>query len=317
MFPTNDSTIAIAVVLINYNSFEDTLECIKSLSSSTVLPFIVLVDNNSTNQAEILIRLPEYQPGIHVILNKENVGFGNANNIGIDWIIANTNAEYILLLNNDTIVQNDTLSVLHKDFEKDDSIGLTTCKITYFSNPDLVWYGGGEINLKRGKQKTIDFQKKASPEGANKSRYVSFASGCAMMFKRKVLKELGGFDSRLFMYVEDLELCLRLQKNNYKIWYSAETKILHKVHASTTKDSRNLPALHPKNPKLAFYVYHINKNLLLTMYRHLRGIKWLRFLAYYSLFSTYKTSTYIYHSRTAAIRSYIKALRDFGKEKSL
>jgi len=187
----------------------------------------------------------------------------------------------------------------------------------YNYNPAIVWYGGGDINIVRGKQRTVDFNKPASDDGANKSRYVTFASGCAMMFKRDILEKAGGFDSRFFMYVEDLELCMRIKKMGYKIWYTASTQILHKVHASSDNSVKTLPALHPDNPKLPFYMYHMVKNMLLTMNGHLTKKQWLKFLATYMSIMSYKNMIFFLKGRFKANGQFFKAIADFNKEKKL
>ena len=154
----------------------------------------------------------------------------------------------------------------------------------------------------------------ATADGANKSRYVTFASGCAMMFNNTSISKIGGFDEKFFMYVEDLELCIRAQKLGYYIWYSAETFIIHKVYGSSNKTSINLPGMHPGNPNLAFYTYHTVKNMLLTMHKHLKGLKWLLFILNYSLIMFYKNLGYLLNGRIDGIKAYIKANVDFFKE---
>ncbi len=303
----------VAVILVNYNSNEDTIECVRSLSNSTIKPFIIIVDNNSINKN--IHEQINFYDHVKVIYNNANLGFGRANNVGITWTLANTKTEYLFILNNDTIVEINTLETLIKPFFIDSKIGISTCKIVFANDSKMIWYGGGQIDLKRGKPKITDFKKQSTQEGAEKSRYVDFASGCAMMFKRDILKKIKGFDERMFMYVEDLELCMRLKKNDYKIWYTADTKILHKVHASIGGLNNNLPALHPKNPHLNFYVYHMTKNLLLTMNKHLTKLEWSRFLLNYSIFMGYKNFLYFINERYKANRAFFKAVLDFYNKK--
>ena len=98
----------------------------------------------------------------------------------------------------------------------------------FADDPTLVWYGGGEIDYQKGWPKIVEFNQQASPEGANKSRYVTFVSGCVILFSRKAIEELEGFDEIFFMYAEDLELSIRAAKKNIKIWYTADAIIYHK-----------------------------------------------------------------------------------------
>jgi len=168
----------IPIILVNYNNTHDTEECIKSINhSNDVSPFIVLVDNASEDQEKVLT-LKKLASNIHIILNKENIGFGRANNVGIKWANENINYQYLLLLNNDTVIEHDTIIKLVNAFQVSTDIAITTGKILYYHNPKLVWYGGGDINYKRGWPKITDYNKEATENGANKSRYVTFASGC-------------------------------------------------------------------------------------------------------------------------------------------
>jgi hypothetical protein len=100
------------------------------------------------------------------------------------------------------------------------------------------------------------------------------------------------------------------------MWYTSETTIIHKVHGSSNRTEKKYAALHPKNPKLDFYVYHATKNLLLTMYQYTKGLNWLSFLSYYSVWSSYKLTLFLRHGRFKAISSFGKALKDFYMEKS-
>lgn len=313
----SSGAVSVIVVLVNYNSLNDTNECIFSLRQSGIKPFVVLVDNASKNSSSISAQLTEYEYGLHVILLPENIGFGRANNAGIDWAAQNHDADYIFLLNNDTIISPDTIEKLIEPFGKYESIGLTTCKIVYKHNPSIVWYGGGDLNIRRGKQQTVDYNREATAEGADKSRYVTFASGCAMMFNRESLQKIGGFDKMFFMYVEDLELCMRVQQLSLKIWYTAKTTILHKVNGSTNKVEEILPGMHPKNPNLKFYTYHMIKNMLLTMDKHLSGYYWVRFIVNYSSIILYKNLTFLMYGRFDGIGATLKAYADYIKEKKM
>ena len=147
----------IAVILINYNSLGYTNDCIAALSLSTIKPFIIVVDNSSSNAGKLEEELIAYNYGFHLIKLPVNIGFGKANNVAIKWAQDNYNADFFFILNNDTIVQPNTLENLIIPFCSDNNIGITTCKIVYAHNNDIVWYGGGELNYRRGKTKNCRF----------------------------------------------------------------------------------------------------------------------------------------------------------------
>ncbi len=303
----------ITIILVNYNTLNDTIECVRSIENSSIKPYVVIVDNCSTDgisEADFT-----FYNKISLIKNWTNAGFGRGNNIGIHWALQNLHSDYIFLLNNDTLIQADTLEKLIVPFSYDPDVALVTCKIMYHHDPSLVWYGGGDINIKTGRIKIQDMGTQATAEGADKSRIVSFASGCAMMFKTDVLARLKGFDDRLFMYVEDLELCLRLNEMGFKIWYTADTSILHKVHGSSNKSEKKLPGMHKDNPKVGFYTYHMVKNTLLTMRKHLKGHQWVRFLVNYMAKLSYKNLTFLSKFRLDGTKATFRAIADFVKEK--
>lgn len=296
----------ICTVLINYNSDIDTVKCLKTLQESTLVPKVILIDNASKtpiDQAKI-----DFYPDIHLIHNAENVGFGRANNIGIEWAMKNTQADYFFILNNDTLVEKNTNEVLIKNFSVDPQIGMTTCLIEFVEPKSEIWYGGGEWDNRKGRPKVI----RTKPL-ANQSRYVSFVSGCAMMIKREVIEKVGAFDKRFFMYIEDVEYCKRIIDAGFKLYYTTETKIVHVVNGSSSNNAAK--GLNPKNPNLAFQAYHKFKNTLLTMGMHLPTKDFLKFRIYYSFFTAYKVLQFTLAGRFDALKAIRKAYVDYGKEK--
>lgn len=250
----------LVVVLVNYNGFSDTEACLKSIKSvEAYLPFVVIVDNASKNAMQ-LDNLQVVYPNLKIIYNHENVGFGRANNIGIKWVQENLDFEYLLLLNNDTIVEKHAFQYLVDAFKINPDIGITTSKIMYNYDRNLVWYGGGDINYKRGWPKIADYNQAATDEGANKSRYVSFVSGCVMMFTKKCIKNLIGFDDDFFMYSEDFELCLRANRMNYKMYYEPCSIVYHKVQGSSKRQEREVEMV-AGNPNLDFLFYNMMTNV--------------------------------------------------------
>lgn len=254
------------VVLINYNSLGDTIECIKSIKQcEDELPFIVVVDNASSNTQDVISALLIFSD-IKVILNSTNVGFGKANNIALDWIFENIKCEYIYILNNDTVIERNSLSLLRNCLiAENDGVGMIAPKILVYSNHEEVWYEGADIDFKKITP-TIK-----SPVSAN---YTSFASGCAMFFRYDSLKMIKGFDPFFFMYDEDLELCLRMNKAGLKIYYLPSSIVYHKCQGSQTKE-KDIPSnqLHPNHPSLLFYLKNTIVNRKYIIKLHLNGSK--------------------------------------------
>lgn len=257
---------SLAIVIVNYNAFDDTVNCIKSiLDSQSVIPFITLIDNNS-NETDRLEKFCNRIENIHLILNQSNVGFGNANNQGISWVLNNLETNYIFLLNNDTIIQPNSIKILMDLFPKNDETVMVSPKILTYEKEPRIWYAGGSFDLSK---MSVKINKYGLPNMEINSCYTEFASGCAMLIKSNYLESKLCFDPFFFMYDEDLELCIRLFQENKKIYFVNESIIFHKCQGSQKANSNKvLNQLHPLHPSLMFYLnqtipnrfYLVNKN---------------------------------------------------------
>ena len=269
----------VVFVLVNYNGLEDTRACLESLKMVPENHLIVLVDNASDDSDEVHALQTKFRRLI-VLGNKRNLGFGVANNVGIQWALENTNFRYICLLNNDTVVTPNFLLPLKEAFSIHPDIGMTTGKIMYLNNDQIVWYGGGEIDYRRGWPSIVDFNSPATTEGANNSKYVSFASGCLMMFTRESIGKLQGFDQRFFMYCEDLELCIRVREMGMRIYYKAESVIFHRVQGAHQNDGVSL--LKADDPRYEFVFVNMRANQLRIFLERSTGLARIQFLAFYT-----------------------------------
>ena len=271
----------LVIILVNYNGFADTRSCLKSIVKvKGGLPFVILVDNASSEKAD-LKNLKSLYRKLKLICNTENVGFGRANNIGIRWAQENIDFDYLLLLNNDTLVEPTTFHYLMEAFRKDNKIGIVTGKTMYETNRDIVWYGGGNISYKRGRPIIADYNQRPTEKGANRGKYVNFVSGCVMMFTKKSISQLKGFDDDFFMYCEDLELSMRAQNMGYKMYYEPRSVIFHKVQASVKKTANEVIGLKPSNPNLEFLFYNMKSNQYLAMKKNCSHRNFLVFNLFY------------------------------------
>ena len=285
----------IVIILVNYNGFDDTLKCIISIKKTNIdLPYIVVVDNAS-NSNENLESLRKEYPHLKIIYNNQNIGFGRANNTGIMWSKKNIDFEFILLLNNDTIIKKNTISELIKPFELDKSIGITTGKIFYEGNKDIIWYGGGKLDQNKFWPKIDDFNKTPTIKGAQNSKYVTFISGCLMMFNKSAINLLKGFDHKFFMYCEDLELSVRALKKGVKMYYNSNSVIYHKVQGSFNNDT--FKSIVPKNPNLKFLFFNMKKNQYMCILMHCSGLQIIIVLINYHLTIFLKLLKYLFYFR--------------------
>lgn len=210
----------IAIILVNYNGIQDTLDCVKSIMDSTYDNFLVYVVNNGSD--DDCSMLTKYKK-IELIELKENVGFGVANNIAAEKAI-NEGADIIMCLNNDTIIFRNTLEKM-ADKVKDGKI--ITCPIYYYDYPDKLWYGGGKISRYKGSFKHKNYINDCD---------VTFVSGCCFMITKKDINKIGLFEKEYFMYYEDADFSLKALMNGISICYITNTKILHKVGMSINNE---------------------------------------------------------------------------------
>ena len=226
----------VAVILVNFNGVNDTVECIKSLSViKDVEKEIIVVDNHSTDNSVEVLKAVQNKYAFTLLETDENNGFSAGNNIGITYA-KNKNADYFLLLNNDTVVKADFLHYLLAGFEFDEKCGLTTGRILYHSMPNTIWYAGGSMNKKIGRTEHFHYGEKDCTTDLT-PQSVTFASGCCMCLSKKLVDNVGFFNEDFFLYEEDVEYCCRIMNAGFLMMYIPSAIIYHKVSASTGQGS--------------------------------------------------------------------------------
>ena len=235
-------------ILVNWNGKKDTLECIKSiekLNLKNVDFHLVIVDNDSSDDSVMAFgKLGLKKLDLKVIQNSKNLGFTGGNNVGIRFAI-DQRAEYILVLNNDTVVDSDLVKNFLKVFKKDEKVGVATGKIYFYKGYEfhkerykkeelgkVIWSAGGDIDWKNvyGTNHGVD----AIDEGQfEKEGETDFATGACSMFRVSALIESGIYDERYFAYLEDLELSQRIKKKGWKVFYVPKAILWHKVSQSS------------------------------------------------------------------------------------
>lgn len=219
------------IILVNYNGFSDTLECIESIRNITYKNYkIIVVDNKSTDEPE-KEQLLFLRANTIYIQSESNLGFSGGNNIGIRYAKEN-NADYVLLLNNDTTVESDFLTKLVVAAKEKEDKGVFGCKIKYYWNKEQIWFDGGTFDFKTAN--TSHYHTRVS-NGAIEE--VTFLTGCLMLIPMEVLNGVGMLDETYFLYAEDTDYCCRVMEANYKLYYCPEAVIYHKEGASTGKTS--------------------------------------------------------------------------------
>lgn len=235
----------IFLIILNWNGKEDTLEClasVKRLEIGGCQLEVVVVDNASTDGSveEIKTRFKE----ITILQNNRNLGFAEGNNVGIKYALAH-GTDYIILLNNDTLVDKNLINKLLKAMEKDRTIGIVGPKI-YFApgfeyhrdrykaeeRGKVIWYAGGKIDWQNiyASHRGVD---EVDHGQYDKEEETDFVSGCAMMVRKEVFEKIGLLDARYFLYYEDNDLCQRAKRAGFKIFYTPWAFLWHKNAASS------------------------------------------------------------------------------------
>jgi len=292
----------VSIIILNWNGLKDTIECLESLKKITYPDYeVIVIDNGSVgNDPDVLEE--KYKDYIKIIRNKKNLGFAGGNNVGIRKVLKEGKSKYVLLLNNDTIVEPNFLDELVKTGKEDEKTGVVGGKIYYYDKPDKIWYGGGRINLltSRTPHEVEDFFEVKS---------VNFITGCLMLIKTKVFKEVGLLNEDYFLTVEDWDFSYRV-KEKYNIKITPHAIIYHKVSVSTGGE---------KSP---FNIYYCHRNRWIFINKIIKnpfkkGIS----IFFYFLLSLFKAVyLLIIHKRVkssmAIINGTIDALRGkYGKRK--
>ena len=222
----------VSIILVNYNGYQDTIECIKSLNKMDYAEYkVIVVDNCSTDNSFEVLQENKNEYNFELLKADENKGFSAGNNVGIKYALSQ-DCDYILLLNNDTVVETDFLTKLLEGFKYSDKCGATISKILFYSKPDTLWYAGGSLNSRTARTEHWGYNTKDMPDN-NRMTKVSFATGCCLCMARETVEKIGLLDEDYFLYDEDAEYSYRIQKYGYDIIYVPQAIIYHKVSAST------------------------------------------------------------------------------------
>lgn len=217
------------IVIPNWNGFTFISECLNSLQQVDYESLnIIVVDNGSSDGSISMLR--DKYPGVTVLCNDDNFGFAAACNKGIGYSIEH-GADFVLLLNNDTVVAPDFLSKMVGVIESDERVGIVGSKILYFDDPQKIWFAGGDFVRWRASGKHRSWMK---IDNDNLSGVVGsdFVTGCNILIRREVFDDVGFLYEPYFLTVEDLDFCVTARDKGWKIMVNLDAEIFHKVSLS-------------------------------------------------------------------------------------
>jgi GT2 family glycosyltransferase len=233
-------SIDLSIIIINYKTLSITKACLETIfTSDDSLNKEIIVIDNASNDASAK-ELVKAFPAITLIENATNKGFGLANNEGAN----KARGEYVLFLNSDTLLKKDTLELLYRDIARNSAL-VATCRLL---NPDgtiqpqggalptlasLLLWASGIDDLPLINTVFTSYQHR-NKHFFTRDQIMGWVGGTALVIQRDLFQEIGEFDPHIFMYGEDVELCMRLKKAGKEIHYFASPSLTHLGQASSS-----------------------------------------------------------------------------------
>jgi len=260
----------VAIVILNWNGWRDTLACVASCRKLTWPDFrIVVVDNASTDGSEEFLR--QHLSEVEVIQSGSNLGFAGGNNRGIQRA-REFGAQFIWLLNNDAVTDPKALTMLVEAMRDDPGAGIAGSKILYYDEPQRIWFAGGM--WEKGK---LHWRQRGANQ-LDEGQYdevceVGSVSGCSMLVRSTAIDKMGLMDESYFLYWEDTEWCARARSNGYRVLFVPGAQVWHKVSSSTRPGSSSQYYYFSRNG--SFFLSQYDRWLLplFAIYNILFGLK--------------------------------------------
>jgi GT2 family glycosyltransferase len=271
---------AVWIVCVNYNGLTDTLKCLRSLTAAAA-PDVVVVDNASTTDPRGV--LASEFPDIHILRNDVNLGFAGGNNAGIRHALAH-GAEWVLLLNNDTVVSPELLDRLSEAASAHPAFGIIGPVINSMDEPDAVMTDGCVFNDRNYagffQRRPVTLARTVPPTIVD----VDIVNGCCMMISASVFKSIGFIDERFFLVHEESDFCLRARRAGFKCGVIGDVLVWHKGSSTFKRtasplqryyDARNLHLLLKKHGR----AHQRGRGVAASWLQYLRHVYYLYALA--------------------------------------
>lgn len=216
-------------IILNYNSKDTIKDCLFSVFKSDYPNYEVVVADNDSRDGSLELAKTLF-PRAHFIKNEKNLGFAAGVNVGIRFALERF-ADYVFLLNSDAFIERKTISKLIKTAESMKKAGILS-PIIYNSEKEGVWFSGGRIKWFSMKAAHSQNDSKTNPYS------ISYVSGCAMLVKKEVFREVGLFDEDYFLYYEDADFCRRAKKKGFECLVVPEARTYHAEKSESDKKSK-------------------------------------------------------------------------------
>lgn len=282
------TVVEVAVIIINWKLPEKTIECLSSLTQAETPHHTIVVDNGSGDHSVSLIQ--QKFPDITLMPLAENIGFGAACNVAIEHALKNEACNYVLLLNNDTIIAPHALTKLIQTAAIHSTAGIFGPKIYYRNPRKIIWYAGARC--RRGVLAAADTGRGEIDNGQFDARHkVDFVFGAAMLIRRDVFERIGFFDQQFFLYLEDMDFCIRARKAGFTLQFVPQAHVWHDGSASTENNG-------------AFRKYHHARSTILFLKKHVPLIHMPSVMSFWLLVLIRAVAGELWRGNTAVISSY-------------
>ncbi|HXW01692.1 MAG TPA: glycosyltransferase family 2 protein, partial [Anaerolineae bacterium] len=241
----------VITIILNTNRRDDTLDCLTSLAQNTYQNHKVIVLDNASSDGSVEAISLKF-PAVEIISLTENRGYAGNNNVGIEAAMAQQ-ADWVFVLNEDTILDPECIAHLIEVGESDPKVGIVGPLVYHYDEPNVLQSAGG--HLSRYWEGSHIGQNEVDSGQFNQPRKVDWISGCAILVRREVIEQVGMLDERFFYYWEETEWCLRTNRSGWRIVHVPQAKLWHK---GVQRDYRPKPSV----------TYYSTRNRFLMLAKH-------------------------------------------------
>jgi GT2 family glycosyltransferase len=226
----------VGIILVNWNGLSDTLECVRSCLRLDGPRFrIVIVDNGSSDgSCQTLAASFAADPRITLLSARGNLGFAGGNNRGIAWAL-DAGADFVWLLNNDTIVNPTTLRALVDAASTHSRAGIFGSKIHFRDRPDTIWFAGGFIQARGHHYSRHRGMGEVDRGQYDRVEEMEFITGCSLLVRAATLRDIRRMTEDYFLYWEDVDWCTRARLAGWQCLYVPQSTLMHKVGATANR----------------------------------------------------------------------------------
>ena len=294
----------LAIVIINWNSYDLTSDTLASLSSTSYKSYdIIVVDNFSTDNSAA--QLEKNFSSIILLRSDENKGFTGGNNLGFEYAM-NKGYEYVMMLNNDVAVESNFLEPLVTKLDMDEKIGGVQPLIYFYHDRELVWNAGSRYNAIFGIPYILGYYRKDKGQlQRKKQKSIDWITGCAFMIRTEVLKKVGVLKQDFFIYYEDVDLSFRIKAAGYDLVYEASSVVYHKTGMShKSKEKLKEGYLNPK-------VHYLNaRNRLFVLKEYTQKIAIPTVILYQIIYFFGISFYFIFRRRWQKLKAWNNGIKD-------